>query len=213
MGSKRDVGRPPHPDVLTPGEWRVVDAVRHGMSNAEIARRRGVSLDAVKFHLANAVGKLGLEGRRALRAWDGVRRDSHLHSRKQDMDQPLELGPIGQISRSVSDIGAAERWYRDVLGLTHLYTFGKLAFFDCGGVRLFLEEGPGAAQPQSVIYFRVPDIRAAHAQLREKGAAFESPPHLIHRHADGTEEWMAFFKDNEGRLLAIMSQVSGAEGS
>jgi DNA-binding CsgD family transcriptional regulator/catechol 2,3-dioxygenase-like lactoylglutathione lyase family enzyme len=207
MGRKRDVGRPPHPDVLTPGEWRVVDAVRHGMSNAEIARRRGVSVDAVKFHLANAVGKLGVGGRRELRAWDGVRRDSHLFSRTQTMDQPLALGPIGQIARSVTNIAEAERWYRDVLGLPHLYTFGKLAFFDCGGVRLFLEEGPGAAQPQSVIYFQAPDIRTAYAQLLARGVAFDSPPHLIHRHADGTEEWMAFFKDNEGRLLAIMSQV------
>jgi catechol 2,3-dioxygenase-like lactoylglutathione lyase family enzyme/DNA-binding CsgD family transcriptional regulator len=213
MGSKRSVGRPPHPDVLTPGEWRVVDAVRHGMSNALIARRRGVSLDAVKFHLANAVGKLGLRDRRALRAWDGVRRDSHLHSREQDMEQPLELGPIGQISRSVSDIAEAERWYRDALGLKHLYTFGNLAFFDCGGVRLFLEEGPTASQPQSVIYFRVPDIRVSHAQLRDRGVEFESPPHLIHRHADGTEEWMAFFRDNEGRLLSIMSQVTGTAPS
>jgi len=208
MGSKRSVGRPPHPDVLTPGEWRVVDAVRHGMSNAQIARRRGISVDAVKFHLVNAVGKLALRDRRALRGWDGVRRDSRLHSREQDMEQPLELGPIGQISRSVGDIGAAERWYRDVLGLKHLYTFGKLAFFDCGGLRLFLEEGPGATQPQSVIYFRVPDVRTAHVQLRDRGIEFDSPPHLIHRHADGMEEWMAFFRDNEGRLLSIMSQIA-----
>ncbi len=127
------------------------------------------------------------------------------------MERKLELGPVGQISRSVSDISAAERWYRDVLGLKHLYTFGKLAFFDCGGVRLFLEEGP--ARPQSVIYFRVSDIRAAHAQLREKGVEFESPPHLIHRHADGTEEWMAFFYDNEGRPLSIMSQVAETASS
>ena len=208
MGSKRSVGRPPHPDVLTPGEWRVVDAVRHGMSNAQIARRRGISVDAVKFHLVNAVGKLALRDRRALRGWDGVRRDSRLHSREQDMEQPLELGPIGQISRSVGDIGAAERWYRDVLGLKHLYTFGKLAFFDCGGLRLFLEEGRGATQPQSVIYFRVPDVRTAHVQLRDRGIEFDSPPHLIHRHADGMEEWMAFFRDNEGRLLSIMSQIA-----
>jgi len=32
----------------------------------------------------------------------------------------------------------------------------------------------------------------------------------VHRHADGTEEWMAFFKDPEGRPLAIMSQVRSA---
>ena len=122
------------------------------------------------------------------------------------MTTPLQLGPIGQIARSVTDIAAAEAWYRDVLGLPHLYTFGKLAFFDCGGVRLFLEEGGGG--DAAVIYFRVPDIRAAHAQLEARGVAFEGAPHLIHRHADGTEEWMAFLRDNEGRLLALMSQVA-----
>lgn len=122
--------------------------------------------------------------------------------------EPVQLGAIGQIARSVKDIAAAERWYAEVLGLPHLYTFGKLAFFDCGGVRLFLEEGAvqGSA---SVLYFRVPDIRAAHAELSARGVEFVSAPHMIHRHDDGLEEWMAFFNDNEGRLLAIMSQVKG----
>src|SRR4051794_8763394 len=65
-------GRPRHPDVLTPAEWRVVHAVRHGLTNRQIAERVGVSRDAVKFHVANALGKLGLPGRAALRTWDGV---------------------------------------------------------------------------------------------------------------------------------------------
>ena len=60
-------GRPPHDDLLTPGEWRVVEAVRHGLSNREIASRRGISLDAVKFHVANALEKLGLASRGELR--------------------------------------------------------------------------------------------------------------------------------------------------
>jgi DNA-binding CsgD family transcriptional regulator/catechol 2,3-dioxygenase-like lactoylglutathione lyase family enzyme len=208
MTSKRGRGRPAHPDVLTPAEWRVVDAVRHGMSNGEIARRRGVSLDAVKYHVGNAVGKLGLSGRKALHAWGGIRRDSHLHGREPDMDAAVELGAIGQIARSVKDIEAAVAWHRDVLGLKHLYTFGKLAFFDCGGVRLYLDENGGRAD--SVIYFRVPDIRSAHVALQARGIEFVSAPHLIHRHADGLEEWMAFFKDNEGRTLGIMSQVAAA---
>ena len=55
---------------------------------------------------------------------------------------PLKLGPIGQISRSVKDIRQAEAWYGQVLGLPHLYTYGTLAFFDCGGVRLFVVTGP-----------------------------------------------------------------------
>lgn len=118
----------------------------------------------------------------------------------------LELGPIGQISRSVRNIDQALDWYGRVLGLKHLYTFGKLAFFDCGGTRLYLQQSdePG---PESVLYFRVPDIDIAYAELRERGVAFSGAPHLIHRHDDGLEEWMAFFDDPDGRTLAIMCQV------
>jgi DNA-binding CsgD family transcriptional regulator/catechol 2,3-dioxygenase-like lactoylglutathione lyase family enzyme len=200
--------------VLTPAEWRVVDAVRHGMSNPLIARRQGVSVDAVKFHVSNALTKLGLASRRDLRRWDGVRQDSALSRRKEEamsdvLDKTadtLQLGPVGQIGRSVRDAAAAERWYRDVLGLTHLYTYGNLVFFDLGGVRLFLEQGAGHPS-QSVIYFRVPDIQRAYADLMARGVTFISAPHLIFRHADGSEEWMAFFDDNESRPLAIMTQV------
>ena len=59
MTSQRERGRPPYPDLLTPAEWRVVEAVRHGMSNPQIASRQGVSLDAVKYHVANALPTLG----------------------------------------------------------------------------------------------------------------------------------------------------------
>jgi DNA-binding NarL/FixJ family response regulator len=74
-------GRPPHPDVLTPGEWRTVHAIRHGMSGRLIALRRGVSKDAVKYHVRNILAKLGLEDREALRHWPGVPADSALHDR------------------------------------------------------------------------------------------------------------------------------------
>lgn len=208
MTGERKRGRPPHDDVLTPAEWRVVEFVRHGLTNPAIARRQGVSTDAVKYHLANAMAKLGLASRAEVRRWTGVRADSHLSRKEMPMDQPLALGPIGQIARSVADIAAASAFYRDVLRLPHLYTFGSLAFFDCAGTRLFLSEGE-ARPSESILYFRVPDIRAAHADLAARGAEFVDAPHLIHRHDDGTEEWMAFFHDNEGRPLAIMSQVSG----
>ena len=119
----------------------------------------------------------------------------------------ITLGAIGQISRTVADIAAARTWYESVLGLKHLYSFGDLAFFDCGGVRLMLGPGEKEDAGHSILYFRVPDIRAAHATLTAKGVSFVNAPHMIHRHDDGTEEWMAFFSDNEGRTLAIMSQV------
>ncbi len=123
------------------------------------------------------------------------------------MASNLELGRIGQIARTVKDIKAAEQWYGQVLGLQHLYTFGNLAFFDCDGVRLFLSEGDGG-QSESILYFRVADVRSAHTELAAREVEFINAPHMIHRHADGTEEWMAVFKDNEGRPLAIMAAVT-----
>lgn len=125
---------------------------------------------------------------------------------KEAMTNALTLGAIGQISRSVRNIEHSVAWYRDRLGLPHLYTFGKLSFFDCGGTRLFLEEREQPT-PESVLYLRVPDIQAAYEELQGRGVTFLGAPHLIHKHADGMEEWMAFFKDLEERPLAIMAQV------
>ncbi len=204
----RPRGRPKHADLLTPAEWRTVHALQHGMTNAEVARRRGISVNAVKFHVSNALAKLGLPDRRALRAWFKAPRDSAVSAgRRRTMTAEFPLGPIGQIARSVSDIAASERWYREVLGLPHLYTFGTLSFFDCGGTRLMLAQNQDGAAKESILYLRVPDIAAAHTELGARGVKFTHAPHMIHRHADGTEEWMAFFEDPDGRPLAIMSQT------
>jgi DNA-binding CsgD family transcriptional regulator/catechol 2,3-dioxygenase-like lactoylglutathione lyase family enzyme len=206
-------GRPPHDDVLTPAEWTIVHAVRHGLSNARIAVRRGVSRDAVKFHVRNAIEKLGLRSRKDLQRWPGVPKDSAAYRRTSNQEismtttRELGLGPIGQISRTVRDIDEACTWYGQVLGLKHLYTFGKLAFFDLGGTRLYLSAEGDAAGSESVLYLRVDDIGAAYTELSARGVEFKGAPHLIYRHADGMEEWMAFFKDPEGRFLALMSQV------
>ena len=123
------------------------------------------------------------------------------------MDSNPRLGAIGQISRSVGDIQASEHWYREVLQLPHLYTFGTLAFFDCAGTRLMLSQEAGGAVKESILYLRVADLAAAHQELQARGVKFTHAPHLIHKHADGTEEWMAFFEDPERRPLALMSQV------
>ncbi|HEX4637488.1 MAG TPA: VOC family protein [Rhizomicrobium sp.] len=123
------------------------------------------------------------------------------------MDKVPNIGPLGQIARRVKDITAARQWYGEVLGLKHLYSFGDLAFFDCGGTRLFLSQDASPDQTESILYFRVPDIRDAHVALIARGIEFTHAPHMIHRHDDGTEEWMAFFKDNDARPLAIMSQA------
>jgi catechol 2,3-dioxygenase-like lactoylglutathione lyase family enzyme len=185
----------------------VADAVRHGLSNRQIATRRGISVDAVKFHVANALHKLGLDRRADLRDWRGIPVGSTLREREGVPEMVVQLGVIGQISRPVRDIQVAVQWYGEVLGLPHLYTFGDLAFFDCAGTRLFLSASEEAVGEPSVLYFRVDDINAAYDELLARGVTFEAAPHLIHKHDDGVEEWMAFFPDPDGQLLALMSQV------
>jgi DNA-binding CsgD family transcriptional regulator/catechol 2,3-dioxygenase-like lactoylglutathione lyase family enzyme len=208
--AKSERGRPRYPDVLTPAEWKVAEQVRHGLSNRRIAQRMGVSPDAVKFHVGNALGKLGFASRRELQLWDGVGQHTALGKERESMDAQSgseSYMMLGQIARTTQNAEAARDWYREVLGLPELYSFGNLAFFDLGGVRLMLTGEGGDGSAESILYLRVPDIRATKAELEERGVTFTHAPHLIHRHEDGTEEWMAFFTDNEGRPLALMTQV------
>src|SRR5271165_1774317 len=222
MPSRARRGRPPHDDLLTPSEWRTVHAVQHGMTNREIAERRGISIETSKFHVANALAKLQVGNRKGLRQWFRAPKHSalgnnalgnnalgimSLDNKENSVADSLQLGPIGQISRTVRNVEEAQNWYATVLGIPHLFTFGKLAFFDCGGTRLMLTQEERPSSAESVIYLRVPDIVKAHDALRSRGVEFTNAPHMIHKHADGVEEWMAFFKDPEGRPLGIMSQV------
>ena len=190
----------------------MVHATQHGLTNREIAERCGVSIDAVKFHVANITQKLGLKNKKAIKHWFQIPSNAALNQMEPTM-QELKLGAIGQISRTVSNIKKAEDWYGNTLGLTHLFSFGTLAFFDCDGTRLFLNESEDGAGTESVIYLKVDDIQMAKIELSSRGVEFLSEPHLIHTHEDGTEEWMAFFNDPDGRPLAIMSQVSPEQTS
>ena len=207
----RSRGRPPHADILTPAEWRVAESVRHGLTNPQIARRQGVSLDAVKYHVANVLQKLSLASRAELRRWDGVRDDSPLKTRRKTAmpTEELRLGPLAQIGRHVADLDAARAWYGEVLGLELLYAFPGMAFFRLGETRLYLQQADKVVG-ESILYFRVEDIHAAYRQLSDRGAEFINAPHMLHRHPDGTEEWMAELRDGEQRPLALMAQVRAA---
>ena len=84
-------GRPRHPDVLTPAEWRVLEELRQGGTNAEIAVRLGISPDTVKYHIANMLAKLGLGDRRELAAWRPETRRRRLPAL---LAAPAALGPV-----------------------------------------------------------------------------------------------------------------------
>jgi catechol 2,3-dioxygenase-like lactoylglutathione lyase family enzyme len=125
-----------------------------------------------------------------------------------DSPSTLRLDQIGQIAMPVRDVEKAIAFYRDVLGMRFLFKAPPgLGFFDCAGVRLMLD-GPAAAQAGrgSVLYYKVPDIQDAFATLTTRGVIFEGKPHLIAKMPDH-ELWMAFFRDPDQNLLALMSEV------
>jgi predicted enzyme related to lactoylglutathione lyase len=125
------------------------------------------------------------------------------------------LGTIGQIHVSVADVDGSVAFYRDVLGIPFLFRVEgqPMAFFDCGGVRLYLGVPETEAyRSRGMIYFAVPDIDEAFAVLVERGVTFLDSPHLIHR-AGSSELWMAFFTDPEGNNLALMADKPVAQSA
>jgi methylmalonyl-CoA/ethylmalonyl-CoA epimerase len=114
---------------------------------------------------------------------------------------------VGQVHVNVRDLKRAVAFYRDVLGLRYLFEIPGSAFFDAGNLRLMIgvAEGLEHDHPASILYYRVPDIQAAFDAV--KGAAkVEAEPHLIARMPDH-ELWMAFLRDPEDNLFALMSEV------
>ena len=117
---------------------------------------------------------------------------------------------IAQIAINAHDLERATEFYRNRLGLKFLFQAGpRMSFFDCGGVRLMisLPETKELDHPSSIIYFKVGDIRQAHAELSGRGISFATDPHMIAK-LPGREVWLAEFRDSENNVLALMSEVA-----
>jgi catechol 2,3-dioxygenase-like lactoylglutathione lyase family enzyme len=116
------------------------------------------------------------------------------------------VSTIGQIHVSISDIDRSVAFYRDVLGARFLFQVPQqaMAFFDLGGVRLYLgkPESPDF-RSSPILYFTVDDVDEAHRELRRRGVEFLDEPHVVNR-TESSELWMAFFRDPDGTNLALM---------
>src|SRR5438309_2234751 len=113
---------------------------------------------------------------------------------------------IAQIALSVRDLPRATAFYRDALGLQHLFDAPGMSFFDAAGVRLMLSAQGGEPGGRStLVYLKVADASAAHAQLAARDVHFEQPPHVVGR-TPGSEVWLAFCTDPDGNLLGLMSE-------
>ena len=119
---------------------------------------------------------------------------------------PFGLSTIGQIALTVRDSARSVAFYRDVLGMKLLFEMPGMGFFDCNGIRLMLSGSETGETYSTIVYFKVPDIRVAYETLRGREVAFDREPHMIARMPEH-ELWMAFFRDPDCNLLALMTEV------
>ena len=123
-------------------------------------------------------------------------------------ESSVSLSQIGQISVNVHNLERAAVFYRETLGMKHLFTVPpKMAFFDAGGIRLMLAtpERPDLDHPSSILYFKVVDIDGAHNFLESRGVHFETKPMLVAPMAMH-DLWLAEFRDSENNVLALMCE-------
>src|ERR1051325_11077426 len=122
------------------------------------------------------------------------------------MNTELKLSEIGQIAITVSDVSKALPFYRDVLGLTFLFSPGpNLAFLSAGKTRIMLStpQGAGAVGHNSILYFKVADIVATHHAIVARGATNERSPQLAAKMPDHGL-WIGFLRDPDSNLIALM---------
>jgi methylmalonyl-CoA/ethylmalonyl-CoA epimerase len=119
------------------------------------------------------------------------------------------LSRIGQIFVNVKDFDRAIAFYRDILGMKFLFQAPpNMAFFDCDGIRLMLgvADRPELDHPASIIYYKVDDIERVYEIFKARGVEFVVKPHLV-APMPTYDLWLADFRDSEGNLLALMSEV------
>jgi len=113
----------------------------------------------------------------------------------------------------VAEIDRARDFYRDVLGAEVYREYGgSSCVLQAFGTWLLLVTGGGPTADKPTVSFapprdaddvshsmtiRVPDCRAAHATLTERGATFLTPP------VESDWEIRAFFRDPDGHLIEI----------
>lgn len=119
---------------------------------------------------------------------------------------PQILG-ILQIAIPVRDISRATAFYRDVLGVKFLMDAPNMAFFDCGGVRLYLDAGEASqnANANQFVYFRSSDVHSHPSVLQAKGVSIHQEPRIIAK-LPGRDVWLMWIRDSEGNLLGIMEE-------
>lgn len=123
----------------------------------------------------------------------------------------LSAYPIFPILLS-RDLGESRRFYHDVLGLEVLHEDEERVVFRCGGdTTLALSRSTiGTADAQTQVGWRVPDIHAAVAELRERGVRIEEYTAPDPVTTDGVADmgwlWAAWFLDPHDNVLSVVQR-------
>ena len=139
----------------------------------------------------------------------------------REVDDPSIVAAPGQGGRVLSehpvfpillstDMARSRRFYRDTLGLELIREDPERLVFRCGGgTQLVISDSTlGTSDTQTQIAWRVPDARAALADLRARGVKieeYEAPdPVTVDGIADMGHSWAAWFIDPSGNVLSVV---------
>lgn len=108
------------------------------------------------------------------------------------------------------DLDASRAFYRDVLGLQVMREDpdDRIVFRTGGGQIVVTRSTVGTSDTQTQMAWRVPDIHAAVADLRDRGVRIEEyvapDPVTNDGIADMGHSWAAWFIDPSGNVLAVV---------
>ncbi len=114
---------------------------------------------------------------------------------------------LRQIAYVVADVPRAVAFFQ-LLGLPLLFQPApQLAFIALGDVRLMLTQpqGAGVCGKNSVLYLQCRRIEQQYQRLLDAGVSGERPPQCVAPMPDH-DLWLAFFRDPEGNLLALLEE-------
>jgi catechol 2,3-dioxygenase-like lactoylglutathione lyase family enzyme len=114
------------------------------------------------------------------------------------------LARIDTVFVRTADLGRAEQWYRDVLGLRVRFRAEDIVAFDVAQTALTLlgpgsHDGTPAPRDFPAFNFYVPDAEAAHAWLSGRGVDVDP----VQRDSPSFAEFT--FRDPDGTLLQVCS--------
>jgi DNA-binding CsgD family transcriptional regulator/catechol 2,3-dioxygenase-like lactoylglutathione lyase family enzyme len=210
------VGRPRHPDILTPAEWRILAGLRDGHANAEIASSIPCSVETVRFHLRNVRDKLGLRSRQALRDWPGRPVERHRLAEESAhtwrIREQIPLIAVGDMPRSLA-------FYVDLLGMEVVSCWPDApavpgwAALGAAAARLMLHDGHHRREAHTLrgggsvtLTLYVDGLDALHAGL--SGAGWK--PSMIERMPYGARE--CYLSDPDGNELALVEFAASDPG-